>query len=134
MGDLAVSYNKMIQDLRSVVGQIQESSSSVASSSEELAASAEESTSASEQVSRMTQDSAEGIEQQLLHYKELSQSISEMNVGIGQIAENSEEMLQSNRKNKYINKYWRRFYRSCCGSNESNSTNRGKSKYFYSNH
>ena len=75
MGDLAVSYNKMIEDLRSVLGQIQESSSSVASSSEELAASAEESTSASEQVSRMTQDSAEGIEQQLLHYKEFCNSL-----------------------------------------------------------
>ena len=98
VGDLAVSYNQMIEDLRSVLGQIQESSSSVASSSEELAASSEESTSASEQVSRMTQDSAEGIEQQLLHYKELSQSISEMNVGIGQIAENSEEMLRLTEK------------------------------------
>ena len=61
----------MIQDLRAVLGRIHESSSSVASSSEEFAASAEESTSASEQVSRMTQDSAEGIEQQLLQYKEL---------------------------------------------------------------
>ena len=38
---LLVSYNTMIEDLRSVLGQIQESSSSVASSSEELAASAE---------------------------------------------------------------------------------------------
>lgn len=98
VGDLAVSYNKMIEDLRSVLGEIQESSSSVASSSEELAASSEESTSASEQVSRMTQDSADGIEQQLLHYKELSQSISEMNVGIGQISENSEEMLRLTEK------------------------------------
>ena len=46
----------------------------------------------------MTQDSAEGIEQQLLQYKEFSHSISEMNDGIQQIAENSEEMLQLTEK------------------------------------
>ena len=94
VGDLINGINTMNQDLREVVGRIHESSSSVASSSEELAASAEESTSASEHVSRMTQDSAEGIEQQLLQYEELCSSISEMNDGIHQIAENSEEMLQ----------------------------------------
>ncbi|WP_428909484.1 methyl-accepting chemotaxis protein [Niallia sp. Krafla_26] len=98
VGDLGKSYYKMIEDLRSVLGQIQESASSVASSSEELAASSQESTSASEQVSRMTQDSAEGIEKQLLYFKELSQSINEMNEGISQIAENSENMLHLTEK------------------------------------
>ena len=98
VGDLGKSYDKMIQDLRSVLGQIQESASSVASSSEELAASSEESTSASEQISRMTQDSAEGIEQQLHYFRELSQSISEMNDGIAQIAGNSENMLHLTEK------------------------------------
>ena len=77
-------------------------STSVASSSEELAASAEESTSASEQVSRITQDSAAGIEQQLLQYEELCISISEMNDGIHQITENSEEMLQITEKTSML--------------------------------
>ena len=94
VGDLINGINRMSQDLREVVGRIQESSSSVASSSEELAASAEQSTAASEQVSRITQESAVGIEQQLLQYEELCISISEMNDGIHQITENSEEMLQ----------------------------------------
>ncbi|WP_394233305.1 methyl-accepting chemotaxis protein [Niallia oryzisoli] len=98
VGDLYDSYNKMVQDLRMVVGQIQESSTSVASSSEELAASAAESTSAAEQVSRMTQDSAEGIEQQLIQYKALSSLINDMNNGIQQVAENSEEMLNLTKK------------------------------------
>ena len=62
----------MVQDLRGVVGKIHESSSSVAASSGELAASAEESTAASEQVSKMTQSSAEGNEQQMKQYKELN--------------------------------------------------------------
>ena len=47
----------------------------VAASSGELAASAEESTAASEQVSKMTQSSAEGNEQQMQQYKELTDSI-----------------------------------------------------------
>ena len=102
VGDLIKGINRMNQDLREVVGRIHESSTSVASSSEELAASAEESTSASEQVSRITQDSAAGIEQQLLQYEELCSSISEMNDGIHQITENSEEMLQITEKTSVL--------------------------------
>jgi len=93
VGILFDSSNRMVQDLREIVGQIQESSASMASSSEELAASALESTSAAEQVSRMTQDSAEGNEQQLLQYRALSHLINEMNNGIHQVAVNSEDML-----------------------------------------
>ena len=42
----------------------------------------------------MTQSSAEGNELQMQQYKELIQSVSEMNVGMHQIAENSEIMLK----------------------------------------
>ena len=94
VGDLIHSFNTMVQDLREVVGKIHESSSSVAESSGELAASAEESTAASEQVSKMTQSSAEGNEQQMQQFRELIHSVSEMNVGMHQIAENSEIMLK----------------------------------------
>ena len=94
VGDLIQSFNTMVEDLRGVVGRIHGSSSDVAASSGELAASAEESTAASEQVSKMTQSSAEGNEQQMQQYKELTDSVSEMNVGMHQIAENSEIMLK----------------------------------------
>ena len=94
VGDLVHSFNTMVQDLREVVGKIHESSFSVAASSGELAASAEESTAASEQVSKMTQSSAEGNEQQMKQYKELTDSVSEMNIGMHQIAGNSEIMLK----------------------------------------
>ncbi len=94
VGDLVQSFNTMVEDLRGIVGKIHESSSDVAASSGELAASAEESTAASEQVSKMTQSSAEGNEQQMQQYKELTDSVSEMNVGMHQIAENSEIMLK----------------------------------------
>ena len=94
VGDLVQSFNTMVQDLREVVGKIHGSSSDVAASSGELAASAEESTAASEQVSKMTQSSAEGNEQQMQQYKELTDSVSEMNVGMHQIATNSEVMLK----------------------------------------
>ena len=94
VGDLVQSLNTMVQDLRGVVEKIHGSSSDVAASSGELAASAQESTAASEQVTRMTQSSAEGNELQMQQYKELIQSVSEMNVGMHQIAENSEIMLK----------------------------------------
>lgn len=93
VGDLVDALNTMVGDWQVVVGKIHESSASVAASSEELAASAQESTSASEQVSKMTQDSAEGNDRQLRQYQELTQSISEMNTGIHQVAQRSEEMI-----------------------------------------
>ena len=52
----------------------------------------------------MTQDTSEGIEKQLFQYKELSESISEMNDGIGLIAENSEEMLHLTEKTTKLTK------------------------------
>ena len=82
----------------------------VAASSGELAASAEESTAASEQVSKMTQSSAEGNEQQMQQYKELTDSVSEMNVGMHQIAENSEIMLKLTENTGTIDEKRRRFY------------------------
>lgn len=94
VGDLVQSFNIMVQDLQGVVSKIHESSASVASSSTELAASTEQSSIASKQVSKMTQESAEGNEKQLRQYQELIQSVSEMNDGIHQVAENSEEMIQ----------------------------------------
>lgn len=93
VGDLIESFNVMVRDLREIVENIAESSSTVAASSQELAASSEECTSASEQVSRMTQSSAEGNERQLEQYRELNDSISEMNMGIQQVATNSDQML-----------------------------------------
>ena len=93
VGDLVESFNTMVQDLQSVVAKIHESSASVASSSTELAANTEQSSIASKQVTKMTQDSAEGNERQLAQYQELIQSVSEMNDGIHQVTENSEEMI-----------------------------------------
>jgi methyl-accepting chemotaxis protein len=94
VGELAHSFNIMVHDLREVVGKVYESSSSVAASSQELAASAEQSTSASEQVSRMTQSSAEGNEQQESQFKELMIAINSLNTDIQNVADNSKEMLQ----------------------------------------
>ena len=42
----------------------------------------------------MTQESAEGNEKQLLQYQELIQSVSKMNNGIHQVADNSGEMIE----------------------------------------
>ena len=46
--------------------------------------------------------------------------------GIGQIAENSEEMLRLTEKTSALTSTGEGFIRSCCGSNGSNSTNSGQ--------
>ena len=46
----------------------------------------------------MTQESAEGIQQQLLHYRALSDLISDMNNDIHKVVNNSEEMLSLTNK------------------------------------
>jgi methyl-accepting chemotaxis protein len=93
IGDLAISLNKMVGDLRTVVARVRDSSIQVAAGSEELAASAEQSTSAAEQIAHITQTNAKGTERQLKDFQEVSVSVEEMASGIQQIASSSEKML-----------------------------------------
>lgn len=102
IGELANSFNKMVQDLSSVVRQVTDSSVQVAASSEQLTASAQQSTSAAEQVTRVITESAEGTEQQLRTFNEMTDSVKEMAVGMDQIAEASEEMLQSSEETRAL--------------------------------
>ncbi|MDQ0217434.1 methyl-accepting chemotaxis protein [Peribacillus cavernae] len=98
IGTMVGSLNQMIKDLRSVIVQVNDSSTQVASSSEGLAMSAEESKMAAEQVAQIAQRNSYGMEQQLLHFHEVTASVSEMTSGILQISNNSEQMLQATEK------------------------------------
>ncbi|MBS4189356.1 methyl-accepting chemotaxis protein [Bacillus sp. FJAT-49705] len=94
IGSLIQSLNKMLYDLRKVVGQVRETSVLVSSSSEELAASAGQSSLASEQVAQISQQNATDIEQQLLSFRSVSTSIGEMAASIKEITSNSDEMRE----------------------------------------
>ncbi|RXI96717.1 methyl-accepting chemotaxis protein [Anaerobacillus alkaliphilus] len=98
IGSLIGSINQMAIELKSLIGQVHDSSHQVSSSSEQLAASAEQSTLAAEQVASVTQKGTEGTEQQLQQFTQVTTSIGEMTTGIHQIAGSSEEMLQETDK------------------------------------
>ncbi|MFH5779532.1 methyl-accepting chemotaxis protein [Heyndrickxia oleronia] len=95
IGELALSFNQMVEDLALVVRQVSDSSMQVASSSEQLTASAQQSASAAEQVTRVITENANGTEKQLETFYEVNGAVDEMAEGMNQIARASEEMLHS---------------------------------------
>lgn len=95
IGELALSFNQMVEDLALVVRQVSDSSMQVASSSEQLTASAQQSASAAEQVTRVITENANGTEKQLETFYEVNGAVNEMAEGMNQIARASEEMLHS---------------------------------------
>ncbi|MCI1593367.1 methyl-accepting chemotaxis protein [Heyndrickxia oleronia] len=95
IGELARSFNQMVEDLALVVRQVSDSSMQVASSSEQLTASAQQSAGAAEQVTRVITENANGTEKQLETFYEVNGAVDEMAEGMNQIARASEEMLHS---------------------------------------
>lgn len=90
--ELAHSFNKMSDNLKSLIKQVKGASDDVASSSEQLSASAEESTQTTEQTSKLVQQAAEGAENQLQSVSYVSSSMQQLSGGMQQIAKNSKEM------------------------------------------
>nr|WP_181444570.1 methyl-accepting chemotaxis protein [Bacillus sp. 03113] len=95
LGQLADAFNQMVTDIKGVVLEVRESSTSVAASSEQLNASAQESTSASTMIAHLIQENAEGAETQLNYFNEVQNSTKKMLSGINEITNNSEDMLNS---------------------------------------
>jgi methyl-accepting chemotaxis protein len=93
--ELGDAFNHMTADLLAVVGEVRESASSVATSSGELSVTAKESSSAIEEISKMVRQTSDGMEKQLQEFGEVHQSMSQMAMGITQISQNAEDMLQS---------------------------------------
>lgn len=100
IGHMADAYNHMVQDLRNVVIQVQEASTSVAANSEQLSASAQESTSSSDVIANHVQENAEGIDSQLQHFEKIQSSVVNMSKEIDNITQNSESMLESSNLTK----------------------------------
>ncbi|MBM7693842.1 methyl-accepting chemotaxis protein [Peribacillus deserti] len=93
LGTLITSLNQMILNLRTIVGEVNQSASHVAASSEQLAASSEESTAAAEQIAHNTQRASQGMEIQLQQFETVSLSVNDMTSGLKQISHNSDDML-----------------------------------------
>jgi len=86
IGQLAKSFNLMIDSLRNLVNQVQSQSQNVAASSEELTASAEQSAQANNQIAAAVTDIAQGTEHQVSAVDEASAVIGQMSEGIQQVA------------------------------------------------
>jgi methyl-accepting chemotaxis protein len=94
IGLLAATFNRMIENIKGLLMQVDEISSRVASFSEELRANAETTAHASEQIAATTIKTAEGVEQQAGHVAVTKETIGEMRTGLDHIVNNIEEVVQ----------------------------------------
>ncbi|WP_203363525.1 methyl-accepting chemotaxis protein [Bacillus sp. REN10] len=95
VGTMAQSFNKMLIDLRNVVGNVNDTAAQLAAQSEQLSASSEESLASSEMVASAAEKQAAGSDQQLQIVGEAFQAMNEMAVDIQKITDNNNEMLHS---------------------------------------
>ncbi len=94
-GQLANSFNNMVQNLRDLIYQVRTSAEQVAASSEELNASAEQTSAATEHIATSIQQVATGTDQQVQSVEETAQGINEMSKGVQQIADNAHSVYNT---------------------------------------
>lgn len=93
--DLANSFNKMKDNLSSMLRQVLETSEQVAASSEELNAGAEQTSRATEQITEAIQQIAGGSDSQTQGIEESAMSLEELAKGVANIAETSSLIAES---------------------------------------
>lgn len=89
IGQLGLSFNRMADNLKNIIQQVDLTSEQVAASSEELLASAEETTAATNQVATSITDVSHNVEAQSKNTEESAQGVGEITKGIAQIANNA---------------------------------------------
>lgn len=112
IGDMASSFNKMMETLRSMLGHVSDTSEQVAASAEELMASAEQTSSATNQVALAIQEVSNAIEVQGKNTEESAETIAEITMGIQHITSSintvaeaaNDTMSQATKGKDYIQK------------------------------
>ncbi|OIJ17508.1 hypothetical protein BKP37_03175 [Anaerobacillus alkalilacustris] len=89
IGRLVISFNKMTDNLRELLGRTVEASKQVAAASEKLTISSDETTIAVHQISGTIQKVAKGADTTVIGTKESSRAMEEMALGIQSIAESA---------------------------------------------
>lgn len=97
IGTMATSFNKMTDDLKELLARILYSSKQLAMQAEQLSASSEESLASSEMVATAAEENMRGSEQQTFLVNAAVDSMTELQIGVTQIATSNEEMLDSSR-------------------------------------
>lgn len=90
-GQLGESFDTMTTSLRSVLGEVHDTSSQLAASSEELMASSEQTSKATEQVAELMQDAAAGTTLQNNSLAATGQLVGEMSIGVKEISSSAED-------------------------------------------
>lgn len=93
IGNVAKSFNLMIDNLRDITNNINEFSNALLSSSQHILSSAEQTTAVSEEISSSTQEIAEGSNNQVKLINDISLDMNDMTESIFNIEEKVEEIL-----------------------------------------
>lgn len=104
LNDLSISYNRMADNLRQMMHEVNVASEQVAASSEELTASAEQTSQATEIITETIQHVAQGAEHSTISVQESAVALEEVSKGVQSIAETasfiSEASSQATQKAK----------------------------------
>ncbi|PIC71492.1 hypothetical protein CSV77_05555 [Sporosarcina sp. P16b] len=95
IGDMAITLNEMVADLRGIIDRAKNSALHLAAQSEELSASAEESLAASEMVAEISEKNLQTSEMQTTIVNQSTSSMEEMLTAIDVITQDNEDMLNS---------------------------------------
>ncbi len=92
IGQLAISFNAMVVQLKTLIKHITTNAEQVAASSEELTASSEQSAQAANQIATSITDVAKGAEEQLAAANDTSAVVEQLSASIQQVAANANEV------------------------------------------
>lgn len=95
VGLMAETFNRMLTDLKSIVGKVRDSSSQLAASAEQLSASSEQSLASSQMVATSTEHQLVTSDRQVKLMVSSVAAMRDLNIGMDQISESNEEMLRS---------------------------------------
>jgi len=95
IGQIFGALQSITESLKGIIGKVQRSAISVASTAQELSASSEEMKASTDQISSTTQDIAAGVSQQSSKMAEISRTMKEMSDTVQQVAMNSQKAAEA---------------------------------------
>lgn len=94
IGGMATAFNRMVANLRGIMGQVRETSRTLLNNGEHLLAAAEESTGATAQIAAAVNEVAQGTANQVSQVDETRKAMEQLRQAIDQIAAGAQEQAQ----------------------------------------
>lgn len=91
IGDLARSFNKMIEGMKNIISLVLNTAERVSSSSQQLSSSAQQLSATTEEIAGAVQQIAKSSQSQAQQVQETSRVIDQMNVNVGDVARGSQD-------------------------------------------